>query len=116
MLDAIIDDSLLDELLDYIKERAAKGIHTPREAKLLADLDKIEAANQAKMLQIEANFETYRATMLRESITAALEARFGSVPDSVYSGLANVTEANRLETLIRLAATCPNVDEFAAAL
>jgi hypothetical protein len=53
---------------------------------------------------------------LRGAVASALEARFGAVPPERVAGLAAVIEEARLQTLLRLAATCPDLDTFVAAL
>lgn len=90
----MIESPVLDELIEQIEARAAK-------------------ANQMKL---EAEIQAKHARTLRESIIAALDARFGSVPDAVRAGLAGITDPGRLEALVRSAATCPDVPAFAAGL
>lgn len=58
----------------------------------------------------------FRREIIRESIVAALEARFGSVPAECAAGLDDVLDDARLKALLRLAATCPDVAAFMAAL
>jgi hypothetical protein len=57
-----------------------------------------------------------RVKAARESIVSFLEARFGSVTDEVRSGVGGITDPTRLDALVRLAATCPDVKAFAAGL
>jgi hypothetical protein len=57
-----------------------------------------------------------RTDAVRDNIVAFLEARFGTVPADVRSGVVGVTDPTRLEALVRLAATCPDVAAFAAGL
>jgi predicted transposase YdaD len=49
---------------------------------------------------------------LRENLLETLEVRFGSVPQELKKGLAEITEVRRLKALHRLAITCANVPEF----
>jgi hypothetical protein len=60
--------------------------------------------------------EVIRARTVRGTVVSFLEARFGSVPDDVRSAVGGVTDPARLESLVRLAATCPDVAAFAAGL
>jgi hypothetical protein len=53
---------------------------------------------------------------LRGAVVSNLEARFGAVPTERVAGLATVTQESRLQALLRLAATCPDLDTFVAAL
>jgi hypothetical protein len=57
-----------------------------------------------------------RVRAIRENILAALEARFGTVPAERVKALHTITDDARLNQLIRLAATCPDVETFVAAL
>ena len=50
------------------------------------------------------------------SLVEVLEARFGSVPADMRTRLTVITDLARLESLIRLAATCPDLATFAAQL
>jgi hypothetical protein len=45
-----------------------------------------------------------------------LEARFGSVPPERLATLDGVADEGRLQGLVRLAATCPDLDTFVAGL
>jgi hypothetical protein len=63
--------------------------------------------------QYEAEF-TARAT--RRAIRATLEARFGAAPADRVAPLDAIADDARLRELVRLAATCPDLDAFAAAL
>jgi len=60
--------------------------------------------------------ELMRVETLREAVAANLEARFGTVPPERLSGLADVTDVARLRALLKLAATCPDVETFVAGL
>jgi hypothetical protein len=57
-----------------------------------------------------------RRKALQEAILANLEARFGAVPPERVESLKTITDENRLKTLLRLAATCPDLDAFVAGL
>jgi hypothetical protein len=63
--------------------------------------------------QYEAEF-TAKAT--RRAIRATLEARFGVVPEARVAALDAVADEARLKELVRLAATCPDLDAFVAGL
>lgn len=63
--------------------------------------------------QYEAEF-TAKAT--RRAIRATLEARFGVVPEARVAALDAIADDARLKELVRLAATCPDLDAFAAGL
>lgn len=52
----------------------------------------------------------------QESILESLEARFGSVPNDVRDTISNIADLSRLRALLRLAATCPDLSTFAAAI
>jgi hypothetical protein len=56
------------------------------------------------------------AEATRRAIRATLEARFGSVPAERVSSLDVMTDETRLKELVRLAATCADLDTFVAAL
>jgi hypothetical protein len=53
---------------------------------------------------------------LQEAILACLEARFGIVSSAQVESLSKVEDAGRLKELVRLAATCADLDAFAAGL
>lgn len=57
-----------------------------------------------------------RARALRESVLAALEARFGSVPADRVAPLSSIYDTVRLRELHRFGVTCPDLDTFVAAL
>src|SRR5262245_24104334 len=52
----------------------------------------------------------------RDAVVATLEARFGPVPPERIALLQSITDETRLQALLRLAATCPNVDAFVTGL
>lgn len=52
----------------------------------------------------------------REVILIALDARFGTVPAGVRSKVVEITDPDRLGSLIPLAANCPDIAAFAANL
>jgi len=52
----------------------------------------------------------------RDVIRTVLDARFGSIDPDRLAGLDSVCEPDELRQLARLAATCPDVDTFVAAL
>lgn len=60
--------------------------------------------------------ELIRVQAMHDNILANLDARFGSVPADRVAALAAVTDETRLKALHRLAATCPDIDTFVAAL
>jgi hypothetical protein len=53
---------------------------------------------------------------MRDTIRAALEARFKTVPADRVAPLQAVADEARLRELVRLAATCPDLDAFVAGL
>lgn len=53
---------------------------------------------------------------LRSAICAALEARFGSVPAELPAAVSAISDPGRLESLLRIAATCPDVAAFQSAM
>jgi hypothetical protein len=57
-----------------------------------------------------------RVAESQRSSVAVLKARFGSVPEEVQTKLTGITDLTRLEALVPLAATCPDVAAFAAQL
>src|SRR5206468_218623 len=57
-----------------------------------------------------------RVRAIRENIRATLEARFGSVPAERVAPLDAVADETRLKELVRLAATCSDLDTFVAGL
>lgn len=57
-----------------------------------------------------------RARAIRENILATLEARFGPLLTARVAPLETVADEARLKELVRLAATCADVDAFVAAL
>jgi predicted transposase YdaD len=56
------------------------------------------------------------AKATRQAIRATLEARFGTVPAERVVPLEAVADENRLKELVRLAATCADLDAFVAGL
>jgi hypothetical protein len=60
--------------------------------------------------------QQYVAEALRGAVLSALEARFGVVPPERVAGLSEITDEGRLQTLLRTAATCPDLDTFVSAL
>lgn len=57
-----------------------------------------------------------KAEGLGEAVLLVLEARFKTVPEKVREAVTSCTDSRRLDDLTVLAATCPSVDDFAAAL
>jgi hypothetical protein len=57
-----------------------------------------------------------RLRYLRESVTEALDVRFGPVPAERIAGLKAVNDEARLRELHRFAITCPDLCTFVAAL
>jgi hypothetical protein len=51
-----------------------------------------------------------------KSVILFLESRFGAVPASIQRKLTNLRDSRRLESMIKLAATCQNLREFQKAL
>jgi len=88
-------------------------------------LDKVfvTAILESPVLQ-EQMKEWYRATrateeaarLLRETLVANLEARFGAVPHDLVVSLSAVEDEARLKTLLRFSATCPDVPAFVVKL
>lgn len=60
--------------------------------------------------------QRYKADGVRMAVLGTLEARFGSVPAERVVALGAVADETRLRELVRLAATCPNLDAFVSAL
>jgi hypothetical protein len=58
----------------------------------------------------------YEADTTRRNILATLEARLGPIPVDRLAELNAVEDDGRLRGLLRLAATCPDVDAFVAGL
>jgi hypothetical protein len=59
----------------------------------------------------EAAREAARETA-RQYIVAVLEARFGDVPCDVAEEIESVDDEAQLRGLVRLAASCPDLDAF----
>lgn len=81
-------------------------------------LDELKEAIRAKIeaeAKAEAKAEGIVAT-LRSATLAVLEARFGSVTDTIRSELAGVTGLDRLNGLVKLAGTCSDLAAFQAAM
>jgi hypothetical protein len=57
-----------------------------------------------------------RARAIRENILAFLESRFGSIPAEGVSALERVSDESSLKELVRLAASCADLDAFAKSL
>jgi len=53
-----------------------------------------------------------RAEALQTAVATFLEARFGLVPADLKSKLTAIGDLPRLESLVRLAATCPDLEVF----
>lgn len=85
--EVMIESPVLDEVIEILRKRHEKEFKARYE---------VEASQRA--------------------IIDVLEARFQSVPADVRTKLAEITELPRLESLIRLAATCPDAATFAAQL
>lgn len=94
----MIESPVLDELVELIEKRA--------ESRALA---KIETELSTRVRQ--ELVRTRQACLL-----SFLEARFQSVPDAVRAQIDSVDDVAKLDSLVRLAATCPDVDAFAAGL
>jgi len=67
--------------------------------------------------------QTARETALRtacetahQDIVTSLEARFGDVPREVVEGVESVVDTRQLKALVRLAASCPDLDAFRNAI
>lgn len=60
--------------------------------------------------------ELIRVRNTQELVAAVLDARFGAVPADRIAALNSVTDETRLKALLRLAATCPDLDAFVAGL
>jgi len=58
----------------------------------------------------------YVADAFRDGIRANLEARFGSAPEDRIAPLGTINDEARLKGLLKLAATCPDLDTFVAGL
>ena len=58
----------------------------------------------------------YEVESSQRAIIDVLEARFLSVPAELRTKVADITDLSRLESLIRLAATCPDLGAFVAQL
>jgi hypothetical protein len=68
---------------------------------------------------MEKTRETARATACetaRQDIVTVLEARFGDVPRDLSEEIESVADAKQLRGLVRLAASCPDLDAFRRAL
>ena len=57
-----------------------------------------------------------RVIEAQESVVENLEARFGSVPEEVRAKLTGIIDLPQLKSLVRLAATCPDLTTFTAKL
>ncbi len=47
-----------------------------------------------------------------KAVITVLEARFGTVPQSVQDAVTAFSDSAKLDALTRLAATCASIDEF----
>jgi hypothetical protein len=61
---------------------------------------------------IKEIYEKGQAVGRRESIEAAIQLRFGQLPDDARARLQGVTEDDRLRELHRFAITCPTKEAF----
>lgn len=57
-----------------------------------------------------------RVRARREDILAALEARFGTIPAERFAALDAIADEAKLKELVRLAATCADLDAFVKGL
>lgn len=135
----MIESPVLDELVELIEKRAEAKILAREQAKMAAAEEArrqaAEAAEVARRQAAEAAEEVRRvaaeaetkaaaqlaarqATLLasKRGLSAILEARFQSVPDAVRNQIDAVDDVAKLDSLVRLAATCPDVGAFAAGL
>jgi hypothetical protein len=86
-------------------------------AKAMIDSPVLDEVKEILKKQYEAEFTAKaRVATLRETIRTTLEARFGAVPAERVAALEAVADEARLKELVRLAATCPDVDAFVAGL
>jgi hypothetical protein len=89
-------------------------------AKIAAEIQaKVAAEIQAKVAaEIEARLtaEVNLQARARKAVLTVLEARFGSLPAELRSTLDSETELTRLDAMIPVAATAPDLDSFSAAL
>ena len=74
------------------------------------------ALSETKEMILDQIRRDLRAETLRENVTAILQARFGTVPAERVAALDAVADEAHLKELVRLAATCPDLDSFAAGL
>ncbi len=61
---------------------------------------------------LDEAFAFVEARSVRRTITRVLLRRFGSVPESITSGLQAVTGDVKLDALVDAAADCPSMEAF----
>lgn len=89
----------------------------PMLAKVLANaVLESPALSETKEMILDQIRRDLRAETLREDVATILQARFGAVSAERVAALDAVADEARLKELVRLAATCPDLDAFAADL
>jgi hypothetical protein len=85
-------------------------LESPAGQRLVAELERKAAEKSARAAE-EARLVTLRANILR-----ILEKRHGNVPEDLATQLQAVGDQQKLDDLLLLAAVCPGLGAFRAAL
>lgn len=89
----------------------------PMLAKVLANaVLESPALSELKEMLLDQIHRDLRAETLRKNVITILQARFGTVPAERVAPLDALTDDARFDELVRLAATCPDLDAFTAGL
>jgi hypothetical protein len=126
----VIDSPVLDEAMALLEEKVNREVRQRVTEEVRGELRK-EVAEEVRgelrkevaeevrgELRKEVAEEARREVAMnsRETIRTILEARFGTVPADRLVPLAAIEDESRLQELIRLAATCADLDTFVAGL
>ena len=133
---AMIESPVYDEMVGLIRQYLEAEMKEKLEVEMREKAQHLEAEMREKAQHLEAEMREklevemkekvqaeerekvarVRLSALREAVGANLETRFGPIPAERLAALAEVTDEAKLQTLLRLAITCPDVDSFVAGL
>lgn len=111
----MIEPPLLDELAELLRRRyeaqfLAEGMANGVAVEMIKGVIKGMSCERAEGMALG------RISGARECIATCVGARFGTVPEDVRAKLVTITELPKLKALVRLAATCPDLATFVAAV
>jgi hypothetical protein len=80
------------------------------------DVDLLTILGGRKVMLESPLIQDLLADRAHQYIGTVLEARFGDVPHDLVEGIESVVDEKRLKGLVRLAASCPDLDTFRSAM